>query len=82
MKLYAIAPMPEMQAAICRVASKLYKRHFEAHKSNPVALYHAINRHFERLKVTWRQHKEMMEFLGNLQIAYLIKIKGDLENAA
>ena len=80
MAMYAIAPIPEIQAAICRVASKLYKRHFTAHRNQPEALYQVINRHFERLKVTWRQHKDMMEFLNNLQCAYLIKIKGDLEN--
>lgn len=81
MAMYTVAPIPEMQAAICRVASKRYKRHFEAHRNQPVALYSAINRHFELLKLTWRKHKDMLEFICNLQIAYLIKIKGDLENA-
>jgi len=81
MTLYAIAPIPEMQAAICRVASRLHKRHVEAHNGNPAALYQASYKHFEQLKVTWRQHKVMMQFLSDLQIAYSIKIKGDLDNA-
>lgn len=81
MAMYTVAPIPEIQAAICRVASQLYKRHFAAHRNQPEAIQRTLHRHFEMLKVTWRQHKDMTEFLNNLQDVYSLKIKGDLENA-